>query len=123
MTRQYEFRDGHFVDTWNDGYDDTCDPADHGEESWPEMLLETICGCGDPGLVVATMAAYLQRVETGSDAQVRFATPDYVADYLIACMADDHHFTEHGGAIGGSWLTDAGKRWLELWRVGANVEA
>lgn len=117
--RQYEFRDGHFVDTWNEGYDDTCNPAEHGQESWPEMLLEGVCGCGNPEEVAAAMADYLGRVEVkmvaGGPRQVREGA-DWLADVLLAYMADDIGLTMHGGSINWCWLEPAGVRWLELWR-------
>lgn len=122
-TRQYEFKDGHFVDTWNNGYDDTCDPAEHGEESWPEMLIEGTCGCGSPGVIVEAMAEYLIRVEAGlgigTPPQIRERTPDFLADYLLASMASDMGLTEHGSSIYNVWLEPAGERWLELWRADA----
>lgn len=126
--RQYEFRDGHFVDTWNEGIDDSTDPQSMGDQRWPELLLEGVCGCGNPELIVEAMGEYLQRVEQRSAQapaarprvdECRIDTPDFLADYLLACMATDLGFTEHGGNIFGSWLADPGKRWLELWHEAA----
>lgn len=123
--RQYEFRDGHFVDTWNEYINDSTHLPYPNDGGWPEAILEGICGCGSPELIVDAMGEYLQRVEQRSAQRpatrplidpCRVDTPDFLADYLIASMADDLGLTEHGGSIFGSWLDDAGKRWLELWR-------
>lgn len=124
MSRQYEFKDGHFIDAWNEGVnDEQLMVMSTVDDVWPwhESVL-TMCGCGSPDVVVEAMAQYLERVEVklalDSPDQIRRGTPDFVADYLIASMADDLRFTEHGGGIYNCWLDDAGRRWLELYREG-----
>lgn len=120
--RQYELIAGHFTDTWNKDTDDRGDPG-IPDFKWHELILTT-CGCGSPSIAIKAMAEYLGRVEAFTDLQqtrcdqIREGTSDEVADYLIACMADDLRFTEHGSSIYWCWLDDAGKRWLELYREG-----
>lgn len=121
-TRQYDFKDGHFHDTWNPG---TIDTDNHDDVfgvggSWPESILE-LCGCGSPEDVVDAMGEYLTRVEYGwaepRILQVRDDEKHRLADLLLAYLADDRGLTEHGSSIYGVWLDPAGVRWLELYRA------
>lgn len=127
---QYAFRDGHFVDTWNEGVNDEseCWNADQGV-TWPEMVLE-ICACGEPEDVVDAMGEYLARVEESSNFDFHpfgfMSIRDgehRLADLLLAYFSADRNLTEHGSSVYGAWLTAAGKRWLELWRATALGDA
>lgn len=121
MGKQYAFINGHFIDTWNDGITDegptTGTLLGDVHDTWHESILTT-CGCGTPTIVARAMGDYLVRVALASGPQIREGTTDHTADYLIASMADDLELTEHGTTIYGCWITDAGRRWLELWRTG-----
>lgn len=121
---QYRFKDGHFVDTWNEGVDDTKPYYQHEDGvDWPEAVLE-LCRCGSPEEVVDAMGEYLERVEEwtskpwgdkGKGSPI--GKDNHSADLLLAYFAADRNLTDHGGSIYGAWLSDAGKRWLELWRA------
>ena len=120
MTDQYKFSDGHFIDSWNEGINDET-PLEVIDLKWHEAALE-MCGCMDIEIIAEGLSEYLQRVEEGfggrqssGNHQIRRGSSYYLVDLLLASLADDKKLTEHGGNIGGSWLTDAGKRWLELW--------
>lgn len=70
------------------------------------------CGCGQPERVDAMMLAYLE-----SRAGEGFPKPDPAgvsedAALLLAYLADMLDWTEHGGSVGGAWLTDEGERAL-----------
>ncbi len=114
MAEQFVFTDGHWRDALNNLTDD--DAVDW-RESWAEEILP-ICGCYMPAVIVDGMVAYLGRVVTwgegGDTPPLRHGTPDHLADYLLAELASTVGLTEHGGSIGGSWISDAGRRWLQL---------
>lgn len=62
------------------------------------------CGCGDPAAVDTQMMTYLDEANryTLEDGERR----------LLAYIADDLGWTEHGTSIDYPWLTDAGKEAL-----------
>ncbi len=113
---QYEFRNGHWVDAWNEGYTDEGPTADG--ECWATAVLP-LCGCGNPDWVTQAMGAYLALVESfgAQRTPVQQIPDDDLAAYLLANMADQVGLTEHGTTIYWCWLTPAGKRWLELCRM------
>jgi hypothetical protein len=69
------------------------------------------CGCGTDR-TDEMMLAYLRSREVDGFPK---PAPDGVhadAVELLAYMADDLGWTEHGGGVGGAWLTDAGREAL-----------
>ncbi len=75
------------------------------------------CGCGNPEDVDRWMLAYLE--SRASEAWPK-PSPEGVsedAQYLLAMLADKLGWTEHGGSVGGCWLTDAGRTTIENLRV------
>lgn len=60
------------------------------------------CGCGNPEDVDRWMVAFLT---SGTANSPTITSP---LDTVLAYMADGLGWTEHGGGIGGSWLTDDG---------------
>lgn len=121
-----KFENGHFVEDyaqmddtgkWVDmvATDDLPNPCE--DEHWAEQVLRQfgdLCGCVDLDPLLAPMTAYL-RMEWGSynDTIIHFDSGDPL-QLLIASLATSAGFVEHGGNIGGSWLTPEGTRWLEL---------
>jgi hypothetical protein len=117
----------------------------------PEDAFHTgvlgFCGCGNPEQIVALFQAFLallrsQWAETRADDPTRLdLTPERQAMYrrhreerdalfandtlglVVAYEADRVGLTEHGGAIGGEWLTDAGELWLDLLSVSVQEES
>lgn len=80
------------------------------------------CGCGCPGEVLTFMRDVLQAINNRSEnwtdetnAKIFELVPRDTAlgtSYLY--MLDAHGLLEHGGSIGGSWLTDKGKDILKM---------
>jgi len=86
------------------------------------------CGCGLPSLAKKAIRDYLRCVnceyyEKHNRLKQRFGV-EYVDDNeLLLCLAyalDSAGFTEHGGSIGGAWLTPEGK--MFLWLLEQNEE-
>lgn len=104
MSTQYEYRDGVWWDTYND------QPA----EAWGDWTLSALivnaCGCV-ADQIAEMIAEYLSSEDDGM-----VWLDGTVERLLIATMADNEGFTEHGSSMSGCWLTDAGRSWLELYR-------
>lgn len=67
------------------------------------------CGCGSPEEVDRMMLAYL---EARAEEDWPKPHPEGVsedAEQLLSYIADALGWTEHGGSVGGAWLTDDGK--------------
>lgn len=84
------------------------------------------CACGNPEDVDRMMLTYLEWAEARFDKQseVSWDTPlDNVSDdakFLLAYIADGLDWTEHGGSVGGAWLTDEGKEAMANLRAARN---
>ena len=77
------------------------------------------CGCGDPDAAQLCIRDYLEAISEFKLKQERlkqYFGVEYVYDNrLLLCLAymlDAVGFTEHGGSVGGAWLTDVGKMFL-----------
>jgi hypothetical protein len=80
-----------------------------------------LCGCGDPDLVREFIVSLLtsgkpwqeggdvKPTNTAETEALILANPEAAA-LLIMYMLDAHELTEHGGSVGGSWLTERGKQ-------------
>lgn len=110
LTWKFNEGDGHWWDTVNNLRDDNPELIEWGFDPAEDIL--NICTCGSPEVIVDCMRYYLTHLRHHPHTQyVKSAEP---ATLLIAYMADQLGFTEHGGTIYGAWLDDAGRRWLEL---------
>lgn len=94
----------------SDGKEPCDSPHPHYQDGEPPSVPTELgwCGCGEPERVDEMMLAYLQS-RVGED----YPKPDPVgvspdAVPLLAYMADALGWTEHGGSVGGAWLTDNG---------------
>lgn len=90
--------------------DDLSEPSVAAELGW--------CGCGSPEDVDRMMLAYLRNIEARWTVRKDEDAPHWGwrateglstdAETLIQYMADALGWTEHGGTVGGAWLTDDG---------------
>lgn len=67
------------------------------------------CGCGNPEDVDRMMLAYLTARAEEDWPKPRAEGVSDDAEMLLAYIADELEWTEHGGSVGGAWLTDDGK--------------
>lgn len=80
------------------------------------------CACGMPEKAVEALVQYLKavewawedRMERGSDVAEKAGIPNDGLFYLVAYIADERGLTEHGGSVGGAWLTDKGRDFIKL---------
>lgn len=83
-----------------------------------------LCGCGNPEevhkLLIDCLSQFVMPEGDWSkrggmetiEAIVK-ARPEIAAEF-VAHFLSQAHLTEHGGSVGGSWLTDRGKQFLEV---------
>lgn len=94
------------------------------------------CQCGSPGDIVDHLLAYMRFLKARSEiyhsTNSRVSDEQYeelrkqhpIADSNVgmfcAYLADSVGWTEHGGSVGGAWLSESGKAWLldaEKWET------
>lgn len=98
------------------------------------------CSCGDPEAAKRCIRDYLDIINLDYDNREQFVAAyelkkadmkkrfgaTYVYDNeLLLCLAyamDGAGFTEHGGSIGGAWLTDEGKMFLFLLKMNKELD-
>jgi hypothetical protein len=98
----------------------------HYENERQAMYFDQLgfCGCGNPAdqhVFVAKCLEAFDREKTGWEpgtgldkiAALVIENPEEAA-YFIAYALDKVDLIEHGGSVGGSWLTDRGKQFLEI---------
>ena len=101
--------DGCFVNTYNNGwtlaqYRDVVQDSDIDTDQ--EIVLD-VCGCINTE-IADELREYLTWLAN------REWTDMWQGTWAIAVIADEHEFTEHGGNIGGAWITEVGRAWLAL---------
>ena len=101
------------------GGDGTCTATHpHDPDDGPTVAAELgWCGCGSHEDIDAWMLAYL-RSRAGDEWPK--PVPEGVSEdatTLLAYMADDLGWTEHGGSIYGAWLTDEGRLVIQRMEV------
>lgn len=123
---QYRLVGGQWVDAWNGGTIDTSGPlpvcAQDGE-TWSSVIGANLlkwCGCFIADEMLQRVDDYLSGRwgRYGDEGEIIHFDLGDSTQTLIA-LACDGVFTEHGGGIGGSWLTDEGRAWLDLRRAEA----
>ena len=108
---QYELRNNKWWDAWNNEYL-------VGEDMFTSqefLLIDRLnfCGCVNFQPIIEALTKYLNNLEP-KDWGIMSFDSSKLDEILIACIADVAGFTEHGGNIVGSWLTDEGKAWLAI---------
>lgn len=74
------------------------------------FLQSWMCGCGMPELAVERLRDILALHPLYDHrAEFQALVPDTGLEYMLLYMLDHLGLTEHGGGIGGGWLTDEGK--------------
>lgn len=79
----------------------------------PELrvfLGQWFCGCGSPEDAAAALLRLLRLhpLYENRDAFKEWIT-DTGIEYLLLYSLDHYELTEHGGTVGGAWLTDKGE--------------
>lgn len=73
------------------------------------------CGCGDPDAAMVfvrnTLKLIGERKEWGEGVEKEI--PNEGAYYFVLYMLDHKGLTEHGGSVGGSWLSSKGDEVLK----------
>lgn len=74
------------------------------------FLSQWFCGCGNPEDACAALLRLL-RLHPLYDHRAEFKewVPDDGIEYLLLYALDRHELTEHGGSVGGAWLTPKGE--------------
>lgn len=78
------------------------------------------CQCASPADVDHAMLSYLEGSGRGVPQAMGSAARE--RDLLLAYIAADLGWTEHGGSVWGSWLTDAGREALANLRAWVSGE-
>jgi hypothetical protein len=95
---------------------------------WLEHLY--LCGCGSPDDCKEMIKKYLsamkeytdsdtencvevkhKRLKEGFDVEYVYENPLLL---FLSYVLDSHGFTEHGGSIGGAWITGLGRMYLDV---------
>ena len=103
-----------------------------GDRNLIEEAVSTLmgwCGCGSPEDVTELVMRFLE-LSVHWDVEGAQETRDkrealcggHAQLYLVAYVADALGWTEHGGSVGGEWLTDTGEAALARWTL-HNIEA
>lgn len=92
-----------------------------------EMLFSSkssglgFCGCGLPEKTLKSVHSYLSTLDWAwQDWEARFrelqSHSGLSEDFwnFIAYFCDSKGLTEHGGSVGGAWLSDRGRDWLRI---------
>lgn len=91
---------------------------DHADQHWIYAVIFDdlrFCGCGRPedrlDLIVEMLRAcpWYDGAWEGFSERLTSAGFEFIADQLTAA-----ELTEHGSSVGGSWLTDKGRRFLSV---------
>lgn len=107
--RETHLHNAAFVVTVPDGAKpcDAAHPHDPDERPWVVMELGG-CACGEPERVDDMMLAYLASREPEGWPKPAPVGVSEDAALLLAYLADMLGWTEHGGSVGGAWLTEDG---------------
>lgn len=84
----------------------------------PKKILDIkkmFCGCGNPDLAWLAIKNYLRQREDFHSNKISYEETEKLEtgkDYILAYLLDYFGLTEHGGSVGGCWLTNDGKEIL-----------
>lgn len=78
------------------------------------FLQDWFCGCGQPAQALSSLRELLA-LHPLYDHRAEFERliPDEGLQYLMLYTLDHFDLSEHGGSVGGAWLTDKGRAVLE----------
>lgn len=75
------------------------------------------CGCGDPGEALMYILGILEAIHGRKGTAPWYPLRTFFNSdgemYFVLYMIDSHGFAEHGGSVGGCWLTCEGEEFLE----------
>lgn len=78
------------------------------------FLQEWFCGCGAPESAAERLRDLLAMHPLYENRErLKVLVPDDGLEYLLLYMLDHFDLTEHGGSVGGAWLSEKGKAVLE----------
>ncbi len=80
-------------------------------EDYLWITIMGACGCGT-GVAPYRAVEILENFKKEYTDKTRFDVYDNLADEVIAHWLDKVGLLDHGGSIGGSWITDKGKEVL-----------
>lgn len=82
------------------------------------FLNSWACGCGSPESAFEGLKAILELHPLHDHRpEIEALIPDERLEYLILYMLDHLDLTEHGGTVGGGWLTETGQAVLDALRT------
>lgn len=121
-------QDGWYVDASGCAYPP--DPPDHNNLG--NVLQSGVlgfCNCGCPGANVEFVGQVLSVLASDDpwdvqNAKLREMAGSEVVHDFVLYVLDDKNLLEHGGSIGGSWLTNKGRAFLaavEEWKRGSDA--
>lgn len=74
------------------------------------LYRDWFCGCGNPEEAAKTLMVLLRFCPLHNHRdELESMIPDVGLRHLVLYSLENHGLIEHGGSIGGSWLTDKGK--------------
>lgn len=91
-----------------------CTDEELEDRNWAHDVIYDklhFCGCG---MFTARMELLKQVLEATPMYEGRWPERDTVLGEAFLCLLDGAGLTEHGGSVGGSWLTDDGERMLRI---------
>lgn len=90
----------------------------HAEFHWGcKVIYDDLgfCGCGQPEEALKLVLTLLRLAPFyDSRPEIEALLPDPGVQMIVLYTLDHAELIEHGGGVGGSWLTDKGERFLAL---------
>lgn len=89
----------------------------HAEAHWFNQVTSDLgfCGCGSPEEAFWLVRDLLRLCPFYENRQaVQARLPDLGVEMLVLYTIDHAGLIEHGGSVGGSWITEKGQRLLDL---------
>lgn len=94
----------------------TVDEANYIVQHYYFDVLE-FCGCYTPEVALNLIEEGLERFDRDGDKEWVSQTEWVDNNLILAYLLSSLDLTEHGGGIGGSWLTAKGKKLLEALKL------
>ncbi len=102
------------VDDFDFTYLDENEISHPSKKSYLQTEILGFCGCGNPDSAMVFVRDILRLLEErkGFGEEIKKELPSDGIYYFVLYMLDNKGLTDHGGSIGGSWLSDKGKEVL-----------